>query len=142
MPATHSDPAPTATILVVDDDPQLRALLREVLEMSGYGVLTAEHGGEGWRLLDTCHPHLVITDIVMPDHEGIEFISLIRQATPRPKVIAISGGFSRSSTYLEMARCSGADSTLSKPFLPSSLLQEVSRLLAAGSDEAAVTASA
>jgi len=142
MPASHPDPAPSATILVVDDDPQLRALLQEVLEMSGYGVLTAEHGGEGWRLLDIHRPHLVITDIVMPDHEGIEFISLMRQVTPRPKVIAISGGFSRSSTYLEMARYSGADSTLSKPFLPSVLLQEVGRLLAGDSNESPLTAHA
>lgn len=128
MPDQDND-APAATILVVDDDPQLRELLREVLEMAGYRVLTAKHGGEGWRLLNAHHPHLVITDIVMPEHEGIELLTQIRHMDARPRVIAISGGFVSSESYLKAARHLGADSTIGKPFLPAQMLDEVARLL-------------
>lgn len=127
-----SDPCqpPFATnILVVDDDAQLREMLCEFLEMAGYGVLTARHGAEGWEMVNAFHPELVVTDIVMPEHEGIEFILRMRKLASRPKVIAISGGFVNSDHYLQFARTMGADSTLSKPFMPNVLLDEVSRLL-------------
>lgn len=118
-----------ATILVVDDDPQLREMLGEYLEMAGYGVLTARHGAEGWEMVNAHHPQVVITDIVMPDSEGIEFVMRMRQLAIRPKVITISGGFANSDHYLKCARIVGADSTLRKPFMPDVLLEEVTRLL-------------
>lgn len=117
------------TILVVDDDPQLREMLREFLEMAGYVVLTARHGAEGWEMVKTHHPQLVVTDMVMPDHEGMEFIVRMRHLAERPKVIAISGGFNNSDHYLQYARTMGANSTLHKPFMPNVLLDEVTRLL-------------
>ena len=127
MPMTT--PPPPATILVVDDDLQLREMLREVLETAGHRVLTAPHGGEGWRLTNLHAPQLVVTDIVMPDHEGIEFITRLLTMPDRPRIIAISGGFASSVFYLQTARVFGADSTLAKPFLPAQMLDEVARLL-------------
>lgn len=128
MPVSDSKQS-MATLLVVDDDPQLREMLREFLEIAGYCVLTAQDGAEGWKMLNIHHPRLVVTDIVMPDHEGMELLTRIRQLATRPKVIAISGGFINSDHYLKFAKTMGADSTLRKPFMPNALLDEVVRLI-------------
>ena len=66
-------------ILVVDDEPSIRFSASNALEQIGYSVITAEHGKEALRIIEEYQPHLVITDITMPQMDGYEFISELRQ---------------------------------------------------------------
>lgn len=79
-------------ILVIDDEPQVRAMLRQMLEREGYEVVEAEEGEEGMRRYREQPVDLVITDILMPQKEGIETIRALRRTNPGVKIIAISGG--------------------------------------------------
>src|SRR5258705_3245907 len=81
-----------ALILVVDDEDRIRRLLRSALEIEGHDVLEAREGDEALRLQRTTPAELVITDIVMPDKDGFEVISALRQEAPNLKIIAMSGG--------------------------------------------------
>ncbi len=83
---------PIATILVVDDDPLVLAALQDLLESEGYAVLTASSGRTGLKLYQEETPDLVITDILMPEMDGIETINEIRGLAPAQPIIAISGG--------------------------------------------------
>jgi DNA-binding response OmpR family regulator len=105
------------TILIIDDEDLFRAMLKHMLEAEGYDILEASEGGQGVRIFDEKHPDLVITDIVMPDQEGIQTIREIRQKDPRVPIIAISGGgYLASSEYLVAAEALGAIRSFSKPF--------------------------
>ena len=121
-----------ATILVIDDDLLLCRLISRVLSSAGHTVVEAHNGYEGVALAQRHQPTLIITDIVMPDKEGIETILEIRRAIPQAKIIAISGGGSYSSkgvSYLSMALALGADAAIEKPFLPAELTEIVNRLM-------------
>lgn len=123
------------TILVVDDDPQSRQLTQGTLESAGYTVLTAEHGGQGFNLVKTHRPVLIVTEIVMQEHDGIELITKIRKLPdghPRPKIIALCAGMQRMVCYLEAARHLGADRTLVRPVTAEQLIEEVKQLLYPG----------
>ena len=104
-------------ILVIDDDDQIRALLRKALELSGHEVVEASNGKEGIRVYEEQPADLVITDILMPEKEGLECILELRRLDPAVRVIAISGGI-RSNTMdvLEVAGRFGACRTFWKPF--------------------------
>lgn len=105
------------SILLIDDDTQLRSVLRRVLGRSGYLVLEAENGREGLEILTRAEVHLVITDIIMPDMEGIELILELRRTRPDLRVIAMSaGGRISPDNYLSLAKHSGATRTIAKPF--------------------------
>jgi len=118
----------TATLLIVDDDPQARALLSDLFEMEGYVVWLASNGREAERLCRKSKPDLVITDIIMPDQDGIETIHKTKESWPSLPVIAVSGIL--GSGFLEMAKKLGADAVLHKPIDPERILGEVRRLVA------------
>ena len=81
-----------AKILVIDDDPSILTMLKKMLEREGYEVDTACNGSEGLDKIEDSPPDLLITDIVMPEKEGMELIFHLRRKKPELKIIAISGG--------------------------------------------------
>src|SRR5690606_24736988 len=106
-----------ACILVVEDEAVTRQALSADLTQRGASVLQAANGAEGLRRLAE-HPEieLVVTDIIMPDVEGITFIRKARCTHPRLKIVAMSGGgFIDARDYLDSARTFGADAVLEKP---------------------------
>ncbi len=106
-----------ATILVVDDDRQVCALLKQVLEEEGYTVESALNGIEGIRGYRSHPADLIILDILMPEKEGLETILDLRREFPKVKIIAMSGGSERAKlNLLDLARRLGAQYTLNKPF--------------------------
>ena len=126
---------PTATqktILVVDDDPQIRKLITAILKREKYGVITAANGGLALEALENQAVDLVITDLIMPEKEGIETIMEIRQKHPTLPIIAISGGGKLNpKTYLNIAKNIGAVSTMTKPIDTAHLKSMVKEQLAA-----------
>ncbi len=115
-----------ALILVIDDDPMVRTTLRQILAKGGHDVIEAVNGKQGLQLFRAHGPDLVITDIIMPEKEGIETIMEIRGDNPTAKIIAISGGGrTRNMDYLEIARTVGAESVLAKPFSIKDVIQQV-----------------
>ncbi len=120
------------SILVVDDDEQVRELVRRMLVKNGHDVTTATDGRHATRMLSVGPlPDIVITDIVMPEQEGIETITIIRERFPSVKVIAISGAAQGGALeYLPSAKALGAHETLAKPFTPGALYDAVAAALA------------
>ena len=117
-------------ILVIEDDDILRSLMRKMLTRAGYEVVEAGDGRRATELYKERAIDLVVTDLFMPETEGMEVIRDLRHADPTAKIIAISGGSSFDSIdYLEMARLIGAARTLNKPFGASELLETVRQLL-------------
>jgi CheY-like chemotaxis protein len=106
-----------ACILLIDDDPHFRGMLRQVLEKEGYEVVEAENGKEAMTLFRAEPTDLVISDIFMPDQEGLQTIRELREEFPDIKIIAISGGGPGGSmNFLSAAKLFGAQRTLWKPF--------------------------
>ena len=104
-------------ILLIDDDRDLRAMLTRALSRFGYAVTEAENGREALSRLEAATFHLMVTDIIMPDMEGIELILKLRRSMPQLPVIAMSaGGRIGPDSYLSLAKRSGAAVTLVKPF--------------------------
>jgi len=104
-------------ILVIDDDEQMRVLLRQVMEWSGFTVDDAENGRKGMQIQRRQPADLVVTDLIMPEQEGLETISLLKKEFPAVKIVAISGGGRIGpEAYLPAARELGADLVFSKPF--------------------------
>ncbi len=119
-------------ILVVDDDDLIRDLIYEILEPQGYQILLAENGNRALEILDKEEIDLIITDIIMPDKEGIETILDIKKRLPHAKIIAMSGGGQlEANSYLSMAKRLGVNATLSKPFDPAKLLGMIQKILEA-----------
>lgn len=120
-------------IMVIDDDDQMRVLLRQVMEWAGYEVVEAEDGREGMQIQRRQPADLVITDLIMPEQEGLETISLLRKEFPQTKIIAISGGGRIGpEAYLPAAQELGADRVFSKPFDVRELAGAVKELLGHG----------
>lgn len=112
-----------ATVLVIEDDPQMRRLVARALAMAQHQVLQARNGREGLEQFRAHHPAVVITDLVMPEMEGIEIIRQLRQEAPTIRIIAMSGGGTTGSMmFLDFARELGADAVLSKPFRASDVI--------------------
>ena len=119
-----------ARILLIEDDDQMRKMLRQMLERSGYEVDEAADGRVGINLHKESPADLIITDLIMPDKEGIETILELKQGYPELKIIAISGGGQLDpEAYLRMAQRAGALHTLAKPFEREDLLYAVKELL-------------
>ncbi len=119
-----------ARILVIDDDGQVRTLLRMILEREGHEVVEAPDGNVGIELYRKEPADVVITDIFMPEKEGLETIMDLRLEYPEVKLIAISGGgHLKPHEYLVMARKLGARLTLTKPFERDGLLEAVTGIL-------------
>ncbi len=117
-------------ILVIDDDAQIRSILKEMLEGAGYDVIEAPDGEIGLKLFRENPLDLIIMDIVMPKKDGIDVIAELQHDFPDVKIIAISGGgFLKKEDYLQKADELGAVRSLSKPFNIKKLLKTVKELL-------------
>ena len=117
-------------ILLVDDEDMTREMIRHALELRGYEVIEASNGDEALRLNRSSPCPLVITDILMPDKEGLETIMELRREFPDSKIIAISGGGGVGRIdYLEAAQKFGAQATFQKPFELAKLFAAVESLL-------------
>lgn len=130
-------------ILVIDDEPAIRYAVTRILESSGFEVTTATDGVHGMTQFRACRPDLVITDLIMPEQEGIQTIQQIRRAEPTVKILAISGGGRLVNVdFLQVARRLGADEVLAKPFDSKELLAIVRRLLPAAENTASAALTA
>ncbi|MCD4768937.1 MAG: response regulator [Bacteroidales bacterium] len=117
-------------ILVIDDEREILLMLKKMLERAGYLVDLALNGKEGMELLENDNFSLIITDIIMPEKEGLEIILEIRKRHPNIKIIAISGGGRLSPEgYLESARHLGASKVFQKPFTQKEIISAVNDLL-------------
>ena len=117
-------------ILVIEDDDQIRALLRQILEREGYRVSEAPNGEKGIKLYRQQPADLVITDLIMPEKEGIETIIELKRVYPEVKILAISGGGKvNPEIYLDMAEKLGATYAIKKPFGRGEILEAVHNLL-------------
>ncbi len=120
-----------ARILIIDDEDELRSMLRQMLEQAGHEITEAVNGAEGIQLYEQDTHDLIITDIIMPEKEGVETIIALRRADPDLPIIAISGGGRLEATdFLTMTKKLGARRTLSKPFRRDQLLEAVDECLA------------
>lgn len=116
----------TLRILVIDDDDQIRELIREVLERGGHTVFEANNGDTGIKLVCEETVDVVVTDIIMPDKDGLETITELRKSHPEIRIVAISGGGRKvNRDYLPTAQAFGADRVLYKPFRPQEVVQAV-----------------
>ncbi|HEX2646278.1 MAG TPA: response regulator [Candidatus Dormibacteraeota bacterium] len=119
-----------ARILLIDDDDAVRRVMRSVLERKGHEVLEANNGKAGVQLLAEHAVDLVITDIFMPEQDGVETVRQMRIAFPQVKVIVASGGDSTGRlSLLTGAELFGATASLSKPLRPADLLAAVQAAL-------------
>jgi CheY-like chemotaxis protein len=127
-------------ILIIDDEEDVRFVLREVLQRAGYEAVTAADAGEGSNAIADGGIDLVITDVIMPGVDGVTAVKSIREDHPDMPIIVISGGGNAAplgyqpgaiatSAYLQSARKAGADRTLTKPFDRQDILDAVSDLL-------------
>jgi CheY-like chemotaxis protein len=121
-----------ASILIIDDNEDIRELYKRILERAGYEVMEAANGKVGIKLYREHPADLIITDIIMPEKEGIETIRDLCRDFPEIKIIAISGGGAAmdSEICLALAGKMGARKTLRKPIEASKLLAAISEVLA------------
>jgi two-component system, chemotaxis family, chemotaxis protein CheY len=116
-------------ILIIDDDAAVRTTVRLLLERAGYQIIEAGDGREGSRMLDGVD--LVITDLLMPEVDGVDLLGMIRREGHTLPVIAMSGGGKvDSKSYLDVAKALGAFATIAKPFELDHLLATVRDALA------------
>lgn len=124
-----------ARILVIDDDPTIRSLCTLALSNQGHEVTTAPDGRDGVALLGRHRFDLVVTDLVMPEQEGIATIRSIRDQARDLPILAISGSMAGEQRggvdYLKLAMSLGAQASLRKPFSPRQLTSAVEALLGA-----------
>jgi CheY-like chemotaxis protein len=117
-------------VLVIDDDRNAGRTIERILQRAGYRVISAVNGAEGLRLWRHTRPDLVITEVVMPEQDGIETMLAIRKLEPRAKILAMTGYLQRGMVnFLEIIRSLGADGVLAKPFRGEQLLVEVDACL-------------
>ncbi len=119
-----------AKILVIEDDHSFRGVLVEMLRKAGYEVSEAEDGNQAISVCEAALPDVVLTDIIMPDKEGLETIQELLKLNPDLRIVAMSGGgrFGPDS-YLPLAKKLGAKACLQKPFMRSELLDTIRRVL-------------
>jgi len=119
-----------ASILIIEDDDLIRDMLRQLLEREGYAVTTANNGSVGLKLFRQHPAELVITDLIMPEKEGIETIRDLVKDYPDVKIIAISGGGTIApSEYLSIAERLGVKKTIPKPFKTEEILEAIRQLI-------------
>jgi CheY-like chemotaxis protein len=115
-----------ATILIIDDETEVRATLSMLLQNAGYATIEAGDGISGVRAFAESRPSLVITDMLMPDCDGIETIREIRTLNPTARIIAISGGAQiPKEYYVRVAKAFGAVEVFGKPFEIDALLRAI-----------------
>ncbi len=119
----------TKSILVIDDDPRICQLICAGFERKGYLAFSAPNGRAGLKIFAAERPDVVVTDILMPEMEGIETIMRLKRAPHAPKVIAISGGGRLvGREFLRWAEHLGADAVMAKPFRISALVNTAREL--------------
>jgi CheY-like chemotaxis protein len=129
-----------ARILVIDDNNEVRRMIRQALELHGHNVVDAGDGVQALAQFRNCVTDLVITDIVMPEMEGLETIIELRAMDASVKILAISGGGSFvPDGYLRWAEMLGADRRLEKPFTVQQLVSVVNELLGYRPESAAAS---
>ncbi len=122
-----------ATILLVEDEELLRAGVQEMLEIQGFRVISAPNGQEALACLTSAHIDLVVTDLVMPQMNGIDFVQQLRQIRPDVPVIVVSGSTRNIMQRfgIDNIQVPGANASLSKPFKSIDLLAQIRQLLEA-----------
>lgn len=115
-------------ILIADDEEPIRQFVREALEGAGYQVVEARNGVECLRLIRAQHVDLVITDILMPDMDGLELVGVLSRDFPHLRIITMSGG-KMSQLNRGISQHLGAHATLAKPFTLAHLQEMVANLL-------------
>lgn len=119
-------------VLLIEDDVITRKVMRSLFERDGHQVRDASDGRKGFALMADITPDLVVTDIIMPEKDGLELIRELRHNRPAVKIIAISGGGRvDASDYLKMATAFGAHRVLAKPFNGDDLMATVAELFPA-----------
>ena len=119
-----------AGILIVEDDGDLREMLKMSLLHRKYTVIEASNGKEAIAKFKPSIVDLVVTDIIMPDEDGLKVIMKLREVKPNIRIIAISGGGKAGpGNYLNLARALGADEIFPKPFSVQSLLSKIDSIL-------------
>jgi DNA-binding response OmpR family regulator len=117
-------------ILIIDDDIQFNRMLKQTLEKQGYEVTTAQNGREGIQYYQKNPMDLVVTDLIMPEKEGVETIMELKRNYPDVKIVAMSGGGRiKSEDLLRIVEGIGVDATFSKPFEREDFLNTIKNLL-------------
>ena len=119
-----------ARVLLIEDEESICTLMRQILAQSGHTVIEARGGTQGLALFPHAHVDLVITDIVMPDMDGLEVLRELRRMDPSVKILAITGGdVEPGAMYLTPARLMGAATLLARQFGAAQLRAAVDELL-------------
>ena len=119
-----------ALILIIDDEPQIRSMLKLMLERDGHEVAEAPDGVEGIKIYRQNPADLIITDLIMPNKDGIGMIIDLKKEFPNVKIIAMSGGgLNKPEGYLKGAKKLGAACTLTKPIDRDDLLRAINDVL-------------
>ena len=117
-------------ILIVEDDVEMREMIKVALTRRKYTIIEAGNGKEAITRFKPSITDLVITDLIMPEDDGLKVIMTLRQLKPSLKIIAISGGGKAGpGNYLNLAKALGADATYSKPFSINDLIVKIEQLL-------------
>lgn len=121
-----------ARVLIIDDEQMLREMLQQMLEIEGYDTSLAADGNEAIKIFDQSNPDVVVTDIIMPEKEGLELIQILKDKKPDLKIVAISGGSYSINVgdILKMAKALGANETLSKPIRKKEFVDIINKLTA------------
>jgi len=118
------------SVLIIEDDSEIRGMLETMVRRAGFSVQTTKDGFEGVKSFRRNPSDVVITDIVMPEKEGLETILELREEYPGVKIIAISGGGRHDAkNYLQSAKDFGADYIFDKPFRPKEIIGAIKELL-------------
>ena len=129
-PSTPPAGTPRATLLIVDDDTQLRGSLVALFQRLGFNATAVPNGHGALNHLSNRVVDIVITDIFMPECDGLELLRLLRKIDPRPRVVAMTGAeHAAMPDLLRLARQLGADCTIRKPFQPAAMVQLVEEML-------------
>lgn len=117
-------------ILVVDDDEMMREYMKELLQLNDFIITEAENGKAGLKAFREASPDLVVTDIIMPEMEGITFIKEMRSHNKNIPIIAMTGNVhGRDDEYLGISSKLGADEVLKKPVKADDFIETINRLI-------------
>jgi len=118
------------TIIIADDDDQLRTMLSQIFEVENYTVIEAQNGQQAIDYIRNNTVDLLITDLIMPEKEGIETINELKRVSPELPIFAMSGGsMTNSEVYLQIAQKLGVSQTFLKPFDINEMLEAVKLIL-------------
>jgi CheY-like chemotaxis protein len=119
------------SVLVIDDNDPFRSTTALWLRRHGYQVVEAANGKEGVKALETMVPDIILTDILMPEQDGLETIQMVRKKHPKIRIVAMSGGMLDGRVdFLPIAQKFGANHVMPKPFSGSELLLVLEKLMA------------